>query len=676
MLKFLIKLSIFKKIIQIQNPMKRLLILLSLLMSFTLQAQVIPLDEKTYVDSLQNITKTTAANTSKATAFFLLSNYYRNSDSLLSKKYLESGKTFIKNDTFLKAKYDYYEGQYSLDRNKEKAARSYQKAIKTLSKLKTKESDFYQSLAWYSYAITQKDKEGYPFLVKTIVEKCIPLIKKYGSSRNLGFSYTQLAIILTYNAQFEKAGNYNYKALEILEKAYPDSAELFYAYLNSASNFCYQAKGNEAKKFLDKAEKLIKPYPESSSNSPYYYAKTLYFITKQENLAALPVIEKGLYYTKKYNQNLQAQMFYFNKYDILKKLKRYSEAKEVLENVLAEKSLAIDLNNRKTFYKQLSALNEEMGNAQEALAWEQRYSKLNDSLNTENVKLEINKIEAKFNAAEKERKIAALNAEKNQKDLEVNKKNSYLWGLSLILLLVLILLIFLFILFRKNKKISEQKINDIKQKEELSLTRAILDGEERERERIARDLHDGLGGMLAGLKINFSTWSSQHLHPEKDKEFYTILGQLDHSVSELRHIARNLMPESLLNFGLETALNDLCEFYTRKDLDIDFQAINIKKNLPLNIQLNLYRIVQELLANAIKHAEATSILLQCSQSDEAFMITIEDNGKGFDKNIVQTTKGMGLHNLKNRISYLKGKMEISSDMQGTTITIEFNIDGE
>ncbi|MDN5477881.1 MAG: hypothetical protein L0G39_13175, partial [Chryseobacterium sp.] len=301
--------------------MKRLLILLSILLSFALQSQqVFSLNEKLYLDSLQNVTKGTAAHASKATASLLLSNYYRNSDSLLSKKYLEHGKTFITHDAFLTGKYDYYEGQYHLDRNKEKAAHAYQQAIKVLSKLKTRESDFYQSLAWYGYGVTQKDKEGYPFLVKTVVEKCIPLIKKYGNSKNLGFAYTQLAIILTYNAQFEKAGNYNKQAIKILEKDYPDSAELFYTYLNSASNFCYQAKGNEAKKFLDKAEKLIMPYPESSANSFFYYGKTLYLITKQQNSEALPIIEKGLYYTKKFNQNLQAQMFYFNKYDILKKL--------------------------------------------------------------------------------------------------------------------------------------------------------------------------------------------------------------------------------------------------------------------------------------------------------------------------------------------------------------------
>jgi signal transduction histidine kinase len=638
--------------------------------------QIIPLNERSYIDSLQHITKSRLPDTSKATAFFLLSNYYRNSDSVLSKKYLENGKIQAQSSPFFSAKYYYYEGQYNLDRNKKKAAVSYQQAIKSLSKFKNEESYFFQALAWYSYGVTQKDKEGYIPLVKIILEKSIPLVEKYENSRNLGFLYTQLAVILTYNAQFKKAEDYNNKALKILEKQYPESAELFFTYLNSANNFCYQANGDEAEKFLHKAEKLIHPYPESSSNAFYYYSKTLFYITRQKNSEALPVIEKGIFYAKKFNQNLLAQMFYFNKYDILKKLKRYKEAKTTLEDVLTEKSLAIDLNNRKTFYKQLSLLNEETGNTKEALLWEQKYSKLNDSLNTENVKLEINKLESKFNTAEKERKIATLNAEKNQKDLEVNKKNSYLWGMGLVLSLALSLLGFLFIIFRKNKKINEQKIEDIKQKEELSLTKAILDGEERERERIARDLHDGLGGMLAGVKINFSTWSSHHLHPEKDQEFYKILGQLDNSVSELRHVARNLMPESLLNFGLETALHDLCEFYIRKNLEIDFQAIDIDKALPLNIQLNIYRIVQELLANAVKHAEASSILLQCSQSGDNFLITIEDNGKGFDKNIENTTKSMGLSNLKNRVNYLKGKMEIHSDHQGTAINIELNIHGE
>jgi signal transduction histidine kinase len=664
--------------------MKQLLLVVSILLSLTLQSQqIIPLNEKPYLDSLNNVARGKTGNDSRANAYYLLSNYYRNIDSAVSKKYLITGKILGEKSPFIAAKYYYYEGQYYLDKNKEKAASSYQQSIKALSKFKTEESDFLQSLAWYSYGVTQKNKQGYPFLVKIILEKSIPSVEKYENSRNLGFLYTQLAIILTYNAEFEKATHYNEKAIAILEKNAPNSSELFFAYLNTASNLCYQRKGSEAKKFIDKSERLIKPYPESSANAFYYYGKTLYFITKQMNEEALPVIEKGLFYAKKFRQNLLAQMFYLNQYDILRKLKKYPEAKSILENILVEKTLIIDANNKKTIYKQLANLNEEMGNASQALEWERKYSALNDSLQTENVKLEINQLETKFNTLEKERKITALNAEKKQKEFEVSKKNSYLWGLSLILLFILSLLIFLLLIYRKNKKLSEQKeinlqqkIQDIKQREELTLTKAILESEERERERIARDLHDGLGGMLAGVKINFSVWSSHHLDASKDKDFNKILGQLDRSVSELRHVARNLMPESLLTFGLETALDDLCEFYIRKDLDINFQLLNIQKDIPLAVQLNIYRIVQELMANAVKHAQATHILLQCSQSDDNFFITIEDNGKGFEKDFEKSTKSMGLHNLKNRVQYLKGKMEINSDSQGTSINIELNIHGE
>ena len=115
----------------------------------------------------------------------------------------------------------------------------------------------------------------------------------------------------------------------------------------------------------------------------------------------------------------------------------------------------------------------------------------------------------------------------------------------------------------------------------------------------------------------------------------------------------------------------MSEFYTRKDLHIDFQPINITTNFPLAVQINIFRIVQEILANAVKHSEAENILLQCSQSEEVFLITIEDDGKGFSQDS-SPTKSMGLHNLKTRVDYLKGKMEINSDDEGTAINIELN----
>lgn len=657
--------------------MKNYLITICIFLSTYVQSQqLIPLNEKSYSDSLKTVISSKVDNNAKANSYFLLSNFYRNTDSLLSKNYLGKGKSLSAKTPLNTAKYHYYEGWHFLESNKEKAAASFQKAIQEFSKIKTEEADFYIASSWYNYGVTQKNKEGYPFLVKILVEKSIPQVEKYKDHKTLGQFYSQLAIILTYNSEFAKAFEYNTKAIKILEKNASHSPELFFAYLNTASNFCYQAKGDEAKKYLDKAEKLIQPYPESSSNASYYYGKTLYFITKQKNEEALPMIEKGLVYAKKSNQHLLAQMFYMNKYDILRKQNKLNEAKNVLENILSEKTLIIDANNRKAFYNQLSSLNEQMGNLKEALIWEKKYSKLNDSLSSENVKLELNKLETKFRTAEKQKEIANLNAEKAQKELEINKKNQYLWLLGFAFLFLIILMIAIYFYTKKLAKQKEinhnQKLKEIAQQEELKITKAILEGEEKERERVGKDLHDGLGGMLAGVKINFSAWASQNLEQKNKDNFNEILNQLDYSVSELRNISRNLMPESLLKFGLETALKDLSEFYTRKDLHIDFQPIDINPNLPLAIKINIFRIVQEILANAVKHAEAENILLQCSQSNDVFMITIEDDGKGFDENSHSKTKSMGLHNLKTRVDYLKGKMEINSDHEGTVINIELN----
>ncbi|WP_435525223.1 hypothetical protein [Chryseobacterium indoltheticum] len=202
------------------------------------------------------------------------------------------------------------------------------------------------------------------------------------------------------------------------------------------------------------------------------------------------MIEKGLIYAKRSHQNLLTQMFYLNKYDILRKQDKLNEAKNVLENILSEKTLIIDANNRKTFYNQLSSLNEQMGNLKEALVWEKKYSKLNDSLSSENVKLELNKLETKFRTAEKQKEIANLNTEKAQKELEISKKNQYLWLLVFASLFLLVLIISIYFYTKKLAKEKEinhsQKLKEIAQQEELKITKAILEGEEKERERVGK----------------------------------------------------------------------------------------------------------------------------------------------------------------------------------------------
>jgi signal transduction histidine kinase len=134
------------------------------------------------------------------------------------------------------------------------------------------------------------------------------------------------------------------------------------------------------------------------------------------------------------------------------------------------------------------------------------------------------------------------------------------------------------------------------------------------------------------------------------------------------------MPENLLRFGLQAALTDLCERSQHPGTSVSFYASGLSAHLPQQEQLTIYRIVQELLNNAIKYASASEILVQCIQEKDQLSITVEDNGLGFDPDQLQEKDGMGLSNVKNRTKYLKGTMEINSGKNiGTTVNVNLKV---
>ena len=186
---------------------------------------------------------------------------------------------------------------------------------------------------------------------------------------------------------------------------------------------------------------------------------------------------------------------------------------------------------------------------------------------------------------------------------------------------------------------------------------------------MARDLHDGLGSMLSGLKLHLSKLTNDNATDLKN-----VNNQLDNSIKELRQIAQNMMPESLLKLGLNAALQDLCLRFSSSTVLIEFHSLGIQDSISESQQIAIYRIVQELINNAIKHSNASSILVSCTQNGSRFFITVEDNGKGFDVKKQTSVVSMGLKNIKNRVEFLNGKLEIDSEPEnGTAFNIELNV---
>ncbi|GAA4161505.1 ATP-binding protein [Chryseobacterium ginsenosidimutans] len=583
-----------------------------------------------------------------------------------------------KNDSYLKALVLFYQGQYYFNWNKPKASVAFKKAEEALSRFSTKKAYVKRAASWYNYALMNMDKMGYDFITKITLEKSIPIAEKAGDPSRVAYYYTQLATILMNNYQFSKAASYNEKAISLLEKKDPGSTDLLFSYLTGVSIYSYDNQTEKARLLLEKAQKLLKPYPSSLNYPLYYNNEALYYSTIKSYDKALGSIDKGIALAKKYNQKQLYQQFFFRRYDVYQQQKEYGKARQILLDIVKEGTLTAKINDRATIYSELSKINEKLGDYKEAYHWLSKYSQTSDSISSDQTKVKINELETRYSSAKSQQKIQTLQSENRQAQLSARNDSLYKLILGMGCLFLLLLLVFVLLTARSRRKLAQQReinyrqqLSEMERKNQLKITKAMLEGEELERERVARDLHDGLGGMLSGVKIGLSGWTDTQPGISDDKDLHRIIGQLDTSVTELRRIARNMVPETLLKFGLETALKDLCEFYMRDGLLITSEMFGIQKNIAMNVQLNIYRIVQELISNAIKHAHADNLILQCSQNENTIFVTFEDNGRGFDMTSLSGKKGMGLDNLRNRIAFLQGKFEVhSAPGEGTSINIE------
>jgi signal transduction histidine kinase len=209
-----------------------------------------------------------------------------------------------------------------------------------------------------------------------------------------------------------------------------------------------------------------------------------------------------------------------------------------------------------------------------------------------------------------------------------------------------------------------------KEKQLLAMN-SIIQGQELERSRMAKDLHDGLGGILSGIKLNLSSMKGNMVIHENDAQLFSrSIIQLDNAIGEMRRVAHNMMPEALLKFGLPEAIQDYCDGINESNMvKIKFIPIGMEQPLEKSTEVILYRIVQELSNNAIKHAAAKNIFIQLNKHEQGITLTVEDDGKGFD--VAQMSKGAGLQNVQSRVDYLKAVMEINSIAgEGASFNIE------
>jgi signal transduction histidine kinase len=260
---------------------------------------------------------------------------------------------------------------------------------------------------------------------------------------------------------------------------------------------------------------------------------------------------------------------------------------------------------------------------------------------------------------------------------EIQRKNMYNYIFAGGAAILLIISLLSYRNYQQKQKLQQQRINELETQQQLTATEAVLKGEEQERTRLAKDLHDGLGGMLSGIKYSFNTMKGNLIMtPDNAQAFERSMDMLDSSIKEMRRVAHNMMPEALVKFGLNTALKDFCNDINQSGaLQVSYQSIGLESaEIAQTTSISVYRIVQELINNTMKHASAKSAIVQVAKSGNQLTVTVEDDGKGFNAAVLDQPIGMGWSNIKSRVDFLKGKLDIqSTPATGTSVHIELDV---
>ena len=483
--------------------------------------------------------------------------------------------------------------------------------------------------------------------------------------------YTNLGNCLLVSNQPAQAAAYWRLAVALRARTGP-APELVPAYLQLARLHMQRTHPDSAWQALRAAQPLLRP--TSLYADEFYGTLGQYYLSVRRLGPARQAFEKALEYaTRKGAVGYQAKLL-FGLGQLEAQTGDLAGARTRLRRSLALTERLGDAQQLMDNLEGLARLEEQSGQWQQALGYYRRGHELRDSLAGTAVRAQVNRLETRYRTRQQAQQLRTLQQAQAAQRV-VLRQQQRLNAVYLVLLLVLAAAAGLTaVLLRHRQRLAARQRE---QERALLTTQAALQGQEEERRRLARDLHDGLGGMLATVRHYLATVRGRTALPaESAALFDQSIGYLDSSIGELRRVARNLMPEALLAFGLAPALHDLCAATQQAGgPQVRLHTHGLAARLPQATEVELYRLVQELLNNALKHARARQVLVQLMRHGPELQLVVEDDGRGFDPTAAGT--GVGLRSIQARARYLGAALEIQSRPgQGTSVTLELRLPAE
>jgi two-component system NarL family sensor kinase len=557
----------------------------------------------------------------------------------------------------MKVRINYQLGQYyqriSNDSSDYFANRAIKLAQKTGDRLREAES----------YTIkgdNEKDKGKYELALAYYL-KGLKIKEELGIEQNIAISYNKIGVLYKSMKRYKEAMAYYRKASDLCRKinlskgiamTYNNIGTIHMETYHADSALYYYKLG------LAEAEKLGDP--NAIATCLTNVGDVLIYGSNYKE--ALPVFTRCLAFDKKNEDKPGTVMSYTNIARTLSGLKRYSEA-DLYADTAYKLAQGDDLRApRLEVLRVMIYLEKGMGHPEKALAFQDELIELKDSLLNEETEKQISELNTKYETEKNKHKIDIQQS-------EISRKNVIIAGISVIMLLGVLLG---YSLYRRYKMKQQARLQlEIIHQQELA-THAVIAAEERERKRIASDLHDGVGQLMSAAKMNLSVIGSELDFDslEQKEAFDKVMDLVDEGCREVRTVSHNIMPNALLKSGLATATREFISKIDKRVLKVNLYTEGLNERIDESIESVLYRVIQESVNNVIKHSGADQLDISLIKDEEGISCTIEDNGQGFDTTDKSKFNGIGIKNIQSRVEYLKGSVEWdAAPGKGTVVTI-------
>jgi two-component system NarL family sensor kinase len=534
----------------------------------------------------------------------------------------------------------------------EKAIEYLIEALQISDKLgdETLKPNFYNSLA-----VAYLDTKQYNLAERTYL-KALPLAERFNRVNN------QISILINLgDLSWQKEKNVNttgayYLKAEKLAQGFSDDSKLAIIYRNLGVAYSYAGDNKKAIEYTLKAKDLAIKRKDIEVQEQVYSSLALYASKSGDFRQAYQseLVRDSLYkilFNKRASENMNELQ---TRYETEKKqlrIEALGQQNQIQQLQLTKNNLVIGNNKLQLARNQLQIQNQDL-----------------DLLQKERL-LAQNRLQAKA----KQQQMQLLDSENRLQKSQLTQRNIII-GFVIGLLIIGSLIAYLLYNRYRAKQLQKQQQQQILLQQQAAS--AVMQAETNERNRIAGELHDGLGQLFSAVKMNLSSISEQleFRDGQSSEVFSKTLDMVDESCREVRAISHQMAPNVLLKSGLSAAVRDFINKIDARKLKINLETFGLHDRIDQNTEAVLYRVIQEAVNNVIKHAGATSLDIQLNKDEEGINAMIEDNGRGFEVSEVETFNGIGLKNISSRVAFLQGKVDFSSSPgQGTLIAIHIPI---